>query len=60
VYPQIGDLPLIDIDGPMVLRLLRKVERRGAIDTAKRLRQHISAAFQYGMAEGPCSIDPRR
>ncbi len=58
VYPEIGALPLIDIDGPMVLKLLRKVERRGAIDTAKRLRQHISAAFQYGMAEGLCTIDP--
>jgi integrase len=58
VYPEIGALPLIDIDGPMVLKMLRKVERRGAIDTAKRLRQHVSAAFQFGMAEGLCSIDP--
>ena len=58
VYDEIGSLPLIDITGPMVLKLLRKVERRGAIDTAKRLRQHISAAFQFGMAEGLCEIDP--
>ena len=58
VFPEIGALPLTDIDGPMVLKLLRKVEKRGAIDTAKRLRQHISAAFQFGMAEGLCSIDP--
>ncbi len=58
VYPEIGALPLADIDGPMVLALLRKIERRGAIDTAKRIRQHISAVFGYGMAEGLCSTDP--
>jgi hypothetical protein len=58
VYPEIGALPLDDIDGPMVLALLRKVEERGAIDTAKRIRQHISAVFGFGMAEGLCKADP--
>lgn len=58
VYPHIGPLALTDIDGPMVLALLRKVERRGAIDTAKRIRQHISAVFCFGIAEGLCAGDP--
>ncbi|WP_342249353.1 tyrosine-type recombinase/integrase [Sphingomonas sp. OTU376] len=58
VYPAIGALPLTDIDGPAVLTLLRKVEKRGAIETAKRIRQHISAVFGYGMAEGLCQMDP--
>ncbi|MDQ0249224.1 integrase [Sphingomonas kyeonggiensis] len=58
VYPEIGGLPLTDIDGPAVLAVLRKVEQRGAIDTAKRIRQHISAVFGYGMAEGLCAADP--
>lgn len=58
VYPQIGDLPLIEIDAPMVLRMLRKVEARGAIDTAKRIRQHVSAVFGYAIAEGLCVVDP--
>ncbi len=58
IYPAIGALPITDIDGPTVLRMLRKVEARGAIDTAKRLRQHVSAAFQFGMAEGVCDTDP--
>jgi integrase len=58
VYPEIGSLPLIDIDGPTVLRMLRKVEHRGAIETAKRIRQHVSAVFAYGMAEGICGTDP--
>ncbi|MDP5279940.1 integrase arm-type DNA-binding domain-containing protein [Sphingomonas sp. DG1-23] len=58
VYPEIGALPLVDIDGPTVLALLRKIEKRGAIDSAKRIRQHISAVFGYGMAEGLCFADP--
>ena len=58
VFPDIGEIPLLDIDGPMILKLLRKVERRGAIDTAKRLRQHISGVFHFGMAEGLVPMDP--
>ncbi|MCP8893216.1 tyrosine-type recombinase/integrase [Sphingomonas faeni] len=58
VYPVIGFLPLIEIDAPMVLKMLRKVEGRGAIDTAKRIRQHVSAVFGYAIAEGICTVDP--
>lgn len=58
VYPVFGALPLTEIDAPMVLRMLRKVESRGAIDTAKRIRQHVSAVFGYAVAEGLCAVDP--
>jgi integrase len=58
VFPQIGALPLLDIDGPMILKMLRKVEARGAIDTAKRIRQHVSGVFGYGIAEGFVGADP--
>lgn len=58
VYDEFGDMPLIDIDGPTILAALRKVEARGAIDTAKRIRQHVSAVFGYGIAEGLCPTDP--
>ena len=58
ILPDLGRLPMIEIDGPMVLKVLRAVERKGSIDTAKRLRQHVSAIFQFGMAEGVCSSDP--
>lgn len=52
VFPAIGKLPIDCIDAPTVLKVLRKVEARGSIETAKRLRQRISAAFVYGIAEG--------
>lgn len=58
VYPAFGKLPLIDVDAPTVIAMLRTVERRGAIDTAKRIRQHVSAVFAFGIAEGLCTADP--
>ncbi|MDO7843423.1 tyrosine-type recombinase/integrase [Sphingomonas immobilis] len=58
VFKEIGALPLLDIDGPMILKMLRKVEARGAIDTAKRIRQHVSGVFGYGIAEGLVAADP--
>ena len=58
VFPAIGTMPIAEVDGRSVLVMLRKVEARGAIDTAKRIRQHVSAVFCYAMAEALCSTDP--
>ena len=58
VFPVLGALPLADIDGPMVLHMLRKIEARGAVDTAKRVREYVSAVFVYGMSEGLVPHDP--
>ena len=58
VIPHIGELPIKDIDAPIVLGVLRLVEKRGAIETAKRLRQRISAVFVYGISSGRASSDP--
>lgn len=58
VLPHLGRLPLAEIDGPMILKTLRKVEDRGAIETAKRIRHHLSGIFQFAMAESVVGIDP--
>jgi integrase len=58
VFPDLGSLPLADIDGPMVLRALRKIETRGSVDTAKRVREYISAVFVFGMSEGIVPNNP--
>ncbi len=57
-FPALGALPMIDIDTPKVLELLRAIEKRGAIESAHRLRQRISDIFTFGMVEGVCRIDP--
>ncbi|MBD9539913.1 integrase arm-type DNA-binding domain-containing protein [Ensifer sp. ENS04] len=58
VFPIIGQVPVRDIDAPMVLGVLRLVEERGAKETARRIRQRLSAIFVYGVASGRASADP--
>lgn len=58
VFPSLGNLPVSEITPPLVLGTLREIESRGSIETAKRIRQRISAAFVYGIAEGQVKSDP--
>lgn len=58
VLPFIGDEPIAELKAPAILALLRVVEKRGAIETAHRLRQRISGVFVYGIAAGLCNSDP--
>ena len=52
IFPDLGSMPLADIDKPLLLAVLRKVENRGAIETARRLKQRIAAVYRYANAEG--------
>jgi integrase len=58
VFPSIGAFPVSEITPPLVLGTLREIESRGSIETAKRVRQRISAAFVFGIAEGLVKSDP--
>lgn len=58
VFPDIGAFSPAAIDAPTVLATLRKVEARGSIETARRLRQRISAVFSYAVSEGIATHDP--
>lgn len=58
VFEDLGALPVKSIDAPMVLATLQKVEGRGAIETAHRLRQRISTIFCYGIALSRATYDP--
>jgi integrase len=50
--------PVADIDAPELLEVLRKVEKRGAIETARRLRQICGQVFRYAIAIGVAKYDP--
>ncbi|WBO22287.1 tyrosine-type recombinase/integrase [Sphingomonas abietis] len=58
VFPEVGDLPITVLKAPKMLEVLQKVEARGAIETAHRIRQRVSAVFVYGIAAGLCDADP--
>lgn len=52
ILPDLGSYPITDIDEPLLLSVLKKVEDRGAIETAHRLRQRCSAIFKWAKAHG--------
>jgi len=58
VFPSIGNVPLVAIDAPLLLDLLRKIERRGSVETAKRIRQRISGVFVYAISIGIARDNP--
>lgn len=58
VFPAIGKLPIADIEPPKILKVLREIEARGSIETAKRVRQRISSVFIYAIGEGVAKSDP--
>ncbi len=58
IFPEIGDHPIRDIEPPLLLEVIRKIERRGAYDLAKRQLQKCGEIFRYGIATGRCIRDP--
>jgi hypothetical protein len=58
VFPKIGPMPIISIKAPLILSVLQGVEARPAIETARRLRQRISAVFVFAIASGVGYVDP--
>jgi integrase len=58
IFPPLGSRPITEIDAPELLDAIRKVERRGAIETARRLRQTCGQVFRYAIATGRANADP--
>ena len=57
-YPWLGRRPIADIEAPELLKCLRRVEGRGAIETAHRVKDACGQVFRYGIATGACDRNP--
>ncbi len=58
VFPWIGTRPVSDVSAPELLAVLRRIESRGAVETAHRAQQNCSQIFRYGVATGRAISDP--
>jgi len=58
ILPWIGSLPIADIETPVILSLIQRVEKRGTIETAHRIKMICSRIFRYGIATGRVKYDP--
>lgn len=58
VLPYLGARPLADIETPELLTVLRRVESRGAVETAHRIKTVCSQVFGYAVATGAAKRNP--
>ena len=57
IFPWLGDRPIRSITPPDLLTALRRVEKRGAIETAHRINQTCGQVFRYAIAIGKADYD---
>ncbi|WP_250452728.1 integrase arm-type DNA-binding domain-containing protein [Caballeronia sp. ATUFL_M2_KS44] len=57
VFPWLGARAIAEINAPDVLAVLRRVEARGALDTAHRVHQNCGQIFRYAIATGRADRD---
>lgn len=55
----IGDRPIAEISAPELLAVLRKMEKRGAVETAHRARGIVRSAFSQLSQEPTSHVLPR-
>jgi integrase len=58
ILPMLGPKPIADITAPNVLAMLRIVEGRGTLETARRVMQICGQVFMYAIATGRAERNP--
>lgn len=58
ILPVLGSRPIDQIEPPEILKLLRAIEDREAIYTAKRICEMVNTIFRYAIAEGLIKFNP--
>jgi len=60
IYPIIGERSIESITAPDLVGLLKRIERRGAHDIAKRAHQTCGQIFRYAVATGRIKSNPAK
>ena len=58
VFPYIGERPIKEIKAPELLTVLRRIEARGTLELAHRIRTICGQVFRYSVATGRAERDP--
>ena len=58
IFPWIGSRSIAEIKAPDLLSVVRRIESRGALETAHRALANCGQVFRYGVATGRCERDP--
>lgn len=58
IFPWIGGRPIAEIKAPDLLSVVRRIESRGALETAHRALANCGQVFRYAIATGRAERDP--
>lgn len=58
VYPYIGSLPVASLSSMLILSVVQRVEKRGALEMARRVLEAISSVLKYAAATGRIQSNP--
>ena len=58
VFPAIGKRPVAEIEAPELVAMMKAIEKRGALDIAKRALQTCSQIFRYAIAHSLAKRNP--
>src|SRR5680860_940265 len=58
IFPLIGGRPIADVTAPELLAAVRRIESRGALETAHRALGNCGQVFRYAVATGRATRDP--
>lgn len=58
IFPWLGKCDISALTAPMLLEVLRRIEDRGAHETAHRVKQICGQVFRYAIATGRAERDP--
>lgn len=57
IFPWMGSRPISEVEPPEVLSVLQRIEARGVVETAHRMKNVCGQIFRYGVATGRCKRD---
>ncbi len=58
IFPWLGNHPINAITAPQLLQTARRIESRGALETAHKIMQTCGQVFRYAIATGKAERDP--
>jgi len=58
VFPWVGSKPITELDAPALLSVARRIEERGALETAHRAMGNCGQIFRYAIATGRATYNP--
>lgn len=58
IFPDLGSIPISVITTQLLLNSLRRIEKRGAYEQARRVTQRCSSVFIFGIASGLIDYNP--